>query len=167
MLKSPAVCAGATPDLLSETVSENGCGQGHIIRQWYIDADGSGDWEIGEARCEQKIYITGDDQFDPHSIKWPIHYTGEVLPGVNLECDADDDLVEFESDIAMNPVFSCSAGSVNDAPVWCSTACGLVGYSMEPQTVVASDAIEEEKNSNLLKIGLMVLHVQDVMKLLV
>jgi len=135
-----AVCLGATPDLLSETVSENGCGQGHIIREWFIDADGSGDWELGEARCEQKIYVTGEDQFDPHSIKWPLHYTGEVLPGVNIECDSDDDLVEFDADIAMNPVFSCSAGSVNDVPVWCSTACGLVGYSMEPQTVVASDA---------------------------
>ena len=135
-----AVCVGSSADLLSETVSEDGCGQGYIIREWFIDADASGTWELGEARCEQKITITGEDKFDPHSIKWPIHYTGETLPGVNIECDPDDDLVEFDANIAMNPVFSCSAGTVNDAPVWCSTACGLVGYSMEPQTVVASDA---------------------------
>ena len=138
-----AVCENGTPDMLHETINETGCGTGTIIREWWIDRDGSGDLTQGDAYCEQKITILPSDgkAFDPYTIKWPIHYTGEVFEGVNFECDDDGEFNEFEGErVPMGDVFSCSSADLEDRPVWCDSPCGLVGYSVEEETVVASDA---------------------------
>jgi len=142
-----AVCAGATPDLLSETANVDGCGLGTVIREYWIDIDGSEDLTQGDAYCKQTITVVRGDEaiFDPHSIRWPIHYTGELLEGINYECDPEDedgeDFETFDNELVpMGDVFACSSGDTPEVPVWCNTACGLVGYSLQVDTVVASDA---------------------------
>ena len=138
-----AVCEGGTPDLLSEKVNETGCGTGTIIREWWIDRDGSGDLTQGDAYCEQKITILPSEgkAFDPLTIKWPRHYTGEIFEGINFECDADGELKQFDGEqVPMGDVFACSSADLEDRPVWCDSPCGLIGYSVEEETVVASDA---------------------------
>ena len=137
-----AVCAGASALQIGEdVVIEDGCGTGQILREYIIDQDGDGAHTSGEPRCTQTIIVTGEGAFDPMTIKWPIHYNGEVEEGINLECDSDDELVVFEDvDVPMNPIFTCSAGTVTDAPLWCDNPCGLVGFSVEDETVTASDA---------------------------
>jgi len=138
-----AVCEGGSPDMLSETVNETGCGTGTVIREWWIDRDASGDLTQGDAYCEQRITILPAEgrAFDPFTIKWPIHHTGEILEGVNLECDDDGVFQEFNGEpVPMGDVFACSSAELTDVPVWCDTPCGLIGFSVEEETVVASDA---------------------------
>lgn len=138
-----AVCEGGTPDLYSETFNETGCGTGGVIREWWIDKDGDGVLSSGDAYCEQTITILPGEEhaFDPYTIKWPVHYTGEVYEGINLECDDEGELRTFDGEkVPMGDVFACSSADLDIAPVWCSSPCGLVGYSVEEETVVASDA---------------------------
>ncbi len=138
-----AVCEGGAPDLLSETYNETGCGTGSITREWWIDRDASGDLTTGDAYCEQTITIlpTEEHAFDPYTIKWPVHYTGEIYEGINIECDTSGAVRQFDGEqVPMGDVFACSSADLEDAPVWCSSPCGLVGYSVEEETVVASDA---------------------------
>ncbi len=138
-----AVCEGGTPDMLSETINETGCGTGTIIREWWIDRDASGDLTQGDAYCEQTITIlpSEGEAFDPLTIKWPRHYTGEVFEGINFECDDDGEFQQFDNErVPMGDVFSCSSAELEDRPYWCDSPCGLVGFSVEEETVVASDA---------------------------
>jgi hypothetical protein len=137
-----AVCDGASSLLIGEEVLENGCGTGQILREYIIDQDGDGAHSEGEPRCTQTVTVSGtDDAFDPLTIKWPIHYNGEVEEGINLECDPDGDLAVFEDiDVAMGAVQACSSNVIAEPPVWCDNPCGLVGFSLEQDTIVASDA---------------------------
>ncbi len=138
-----AVCDGATATQLGEdVVVENGCGTGQIIREYIIDQDGDGAHSDGEPRCTQTITVEGTaDAFDPLTIKWPIHYNGEVEEGINLECDPDDELATFDDiDVQMGAVQTCSSNVPADPPVWCDNPCGLVGFSLEVEEVLASDA---------------------------
>jgi len=122
----------------------DGCGEGQIFRTWYIDFDEDGEWDEEEASCNQVITVINDSSFDPYSIKWPKHFTGEVFEGINLECEEDDDgeknVVSLDVTVSMGDVFTCSATDPGISPVWCNTSCGLVGLSSEVDTVVASDA---------------------------
>ena len=86
------------------------------------------------------ITVTNASSFDPYSLKWPKHYTGEIMSGKNIECNDDDEVIEFDAEIPMGGVFTCSATDPGDAPAWCNTSCGLVGVSAEIDTVTAGDA---------------------------
>ena len=159
-----AVCESATPDLWKEEMTDNGCGTGFMTREWWIDNDGDGELGSGDAYCKQKITIEADDatRFDPYTIKWPKHYTGEYLDGVNLECgdaeivtrrdeygkvigtDTVPTVVVFEDyKVPMGDVFACASGETGEVPVWCNSPCGLVGYSVETEEVIASDACKK------------------------
>ncbi len=127
--------------LLAETDNNLGCGSGTIIREWYIDLDASGDLSGGDGYCEQIVTIDAEvDRFDPYTIKWPKHYDGSLFDGYNYECEVDESVEQEPTIVLMGQPFTCMSGLVDEIPVWCDTDCGLVGYSVESDTVVASDA---------------------------
>ncbi len=117
----------------------NSCGAGQIFRVWYIDTNQNGEFDEDESSCNQVITVTSSTAFDPYGIKWPKHYTGETLDGVNLECNSDDELIEQGALVSMGEVMECTS-AVTLAPLWCASDCGLIGVSMEVDTVEAGDA---------------------------
>ena len=127
--------------LLNEQKGSNVCAGGQVIREWYVDSDNSGDFNTGDAYCRQVISVKTDSKFDPYTIKWPKHYDDGEQDGVNLECNADGKITVTSSvTVSMGSSASCMPDEVSDEPVWCDTDCGLVGYSMEQDTIRASDA---------------------------
>ncbi len=126
--------------LLNEQKGANVCAGGQVVREWYVDNDNSGDFNTGDAYCRQVISVKTDAKFDPYTIKWPKHYDDGELDGINLECDADDKVASTPTVVSMGSSAACMPDEVTDEPVWCDTDCGLVGYSMEQDTVRASDA---------------------------
>jgi len=144
------ICASdLTVQLLSETGNDLGCGEGTIIREYYIDLDLSGDLSGGDGYCEQLITVDpATDGFDPFTIKWPKHFDGTVFNGVNLECNVALDGVDSAPvTIQMGDPFTCTAGMQDVKPAWCETACGLIGFSVESDTVSAGDACLKIINS--------------------
>ncbi len=135
------ICGDELPLLFTDTNEFiDDCGDGQIFRIWYLDDNDNGELDEGETSCNQLVTVTNPTQFDPFTIKWPKHYTGEVLPGTNIECDPDDEIVEQDINVSMGDVFSCAATDPGDVPLWCNTSCGLVGMSAEIDTVTAGDA---------------------------
>ena len=126
--------------LLNEQKGPNVCAGGQVIREWYVDNDASGDFNTGDAYCRQVISVRADAKFDPYTIKWPKHYDDGAIDGINLECNSDGKQIETQTVVSMGPAAACMPDEVSDEPVWCDTDCGLVGYSMEQDTVRASDA---------------------------
>jgi len=103
--------------------------------------DGSGDFSTGDPFCVQKFKIDEGLEFDPYQIKWPLHYDGSSVIGINLECDEEGEIEKTEGHrVAMNEVFNCSVVGVDDEPYWCPEDCGLVGVNYELDTIRASDA---------------------------
>ena len=140
-LGSNSFCGGELSlDFIDDSEFLNDCGEGQIFRIWFIDDNGNDSLDIDEDFCNQVIAVNNDTRFDPFTIKWPKHHTGEVFDGINLECDSDNELQEQPTSVVMGDVFSCSAGEISEIPVWCNTTCGLVGVSAEVDTVEASDA---------------------------
>jgi hypothetical protein len=127
-------------ELLSESRSNGVCDGGDVVREWYIDLDRSGDFTAGDAFCSQIVSVSTSSLFDPNSIKWPKHHDGSEIAGVNLECNDDNELTEVPATISMGEAFTCVPDETLDEPVWCDTDCGLVGYTMESDTIFASDA---------------------------
>ena len=136
-------CTGETAYevlLLNEERGSNVCAGGQVIREWYVDNDLNGEFNAGDAYCRQIISVSSTDNFDPYTIKWPKSYDDGEVDGINLECDADGKVTETDVTVSMGASASCTPDIVTDAPVWCDTDCGLVGYSMESDTIRASDA---------------------------
>ena len=127
-------------ELLSESRSNGVCDGGQVVREWFIDIDKSGDFTAGDAFCTQIVSVNTSSLFDPNTIKWPKHHDGSQIAGVNLECDDDNELTELPLTVAMGDPFSCVPDETIDEPVWCDTDCGLIGYTMESDTILASDA---------------------------
>jgi len=125
---------------VDENEFSDACGEGQVFRIWYLDQNNNDSLDVNEVNCNQVINVTNTTPFDPFSIKWPKHYTGEVIAGKNLECDEDDNLVEFSASIPMGEVFACAVTDPGDFPLWCNTSCGLVGVSSDIDTVTAGDA---------------------------
>jgi hypothetical protein len=125
---------------VDESELVDGCGEGQIVRVWFLDKNEDGIKGEAEQSCTQLVTVINTTLFDPYTIKWPQHYTGEVLAGVNLECDPENEVQEFPQDVEMGDAFSCSAADVGDIPVWCNAVCGLVGVSSETDTIEAGDA---------------------------
>ncbi len=118
------------------------CGNEKIIKEWYIDNDGSGDLTAGDSYCEQEISISAEGGFDPYTIKWPKHMDGSVEEGMNLECENDEVRTFLNHPVVMgDPVECVPEFTIEDIkPIWCESSCGLVGYSLEQDTIRTSDA---------------------------
>ncbi len=119
------------------------CGNETVIKEWFIDNDGSGDLSPGDAFCQQEITISAEGGFDPYTIKWPKHMNGQIEDGLNIECNDDNEAKIFvDHPVAMgDPVECIPEFTIEDIkPVWCETSCGLVGYSLEQDTIATSDA---------------------------
>ncbi len=127
-------------ELLSESRSNGVCDGGQVVREWFIDIDRSGDFSTGDAFCTQIVSVNTSTLFDPNTIKWPKHHDGSQIAGVNLECNDDNELTEGPVTVTMGDAFACVPDETLDEPVWCDSDCGLVGYTMESDTILASDA---------------------------
>ncbi len=130
--------------LADESTVGGNCGDGKIIKEWYIDLDDSGDLTAGDSYCKQTLNIGDAAGFDPLTIKWPKHYNGQTEVGVNLECHPTTDVstLFINHDVIMGEVVDCVPDFDIDEnkPVWCGSDCGLVGYSVETDTIRSSDA---------------------------
>ncbi len=116
--------------------SLNSCGAGRVIRIWST-TDPSGK----VTSCPQIITVQNENVFDPLSIRWPIHYKGG-LPGTGVRLEPkDDECVEIPaSDINFGPVLSCVDEDPACTPEYKeSDACGLVGISMDADTIFQAD----------------------------
>ena len=136
-------CTGETAYevlLLNEERGNNVCAGGQVVREWYVDNDLNGEFNAGDAYCRQIISVSSTANFDPYTIKWPKNYDDGQVEGINLECNAEGKVIETEVTVSMGGSAACTPDIVNDAPFWCDTDCGLVGYSMESDTIRASDA---------------------------
>ncbi len=146
-LLTPAMLGASCPrenpievELLGESRSTNVCAGGQVVREWFIDLDHSGDFSSGDPFCTQIVSVAADDSFDPYTIKWPKYYDDKSVSGVNVECNDEGEVVETPSSVSMGETSVCVPDEVIDIPVWCDTNCGLVGYTMDSDTIIASDA---------------------------
>ncbi len=129
-------------ELASVTDETGNCGNQKIIKEWFIDADGSGDLTPGDSYCEQIITISDSETFDPYTIKWPKHLNGQTEQGFNIECDDDEAKIFLNHPVYMGDALDCVPDFDVDElkPVWCGSDCGLVGYSLDQETISSSDA---------------------------
>jgi PKD repeat protein len=129
--------------MIQETELSGACGVDQIIREWYIDRDGSGEFSSGDPFCQQIILIDlSEVGIDPYSIKWPRHFNGEIHIGRNLECDDENEVrVTDDVSIEMGAVQICSISEEDyGEPVWCVSECSLIASSVEQDTIFSSDA---------------------------
>jgi len=122
-------------ELLNESATDGVCAGGTITREWYIDVDGSGGYNPGDSYCLQRLLIDGGTAFDPYTIKWPKSYDGAVSVGVDLHCDEEGNVTEERAAVYMGDPLQCNPENSQFMPSWCESACNLVGYSMEVDTV--------------------------------
>ena len=135
------VCGTSPAELVSQSEFTNSCGNGDIIQEWYIDTDDQTGFTEGDERCIQIISVNeGPGQFDPYTIKWPRHMDGTLMQGINLEC-AEDTVYMENIDVQMGEAMNCipSFDSESDQAVWCAPSCALVGYTVDVDTIEASD----------------------------
>ncbi len=149
LVEGPKMIGGACEgerqfEILSEeNTSGSACGAGTMIREYYIDRDGSGGVSSGDPYCQQIITIKdGAGSLNPYTIKWPRHHDGTVLEGINLECNSEGEVELFEDvSVAMGDVVTCVPDEdTGEIPTWCDTDCGLVGITTDIDSVFVSDA---------------------------
>ena len=134
------ICGQSAIQLASETELVNDCGNGDILREWFIDADDSRDLSDGDPLCIQIISVTdGPGQFDPYSIKWPKHMDDSSLVGINIECSGDSIYME-NIQVPMGSSMNCIPSFDSDQAIWCDPLCSLVGYSIDVDTIEAAEA---------------------------
>lgn len=124
-------------EIASERRIDGACGAAQIIVEWFLDLDQSGDPTFGDAFCTQNVQIeTEGEVLKPETIKWPQHYTGETFSGINIECDSLGSIIETEQDVQMAQPLECVPGiDESEGPVWCDSDCGVVGTSVEVDTL--------------------------------
>jgi hypothetical protein len=149
--------AAGTADLLGYEIDyDDQCGYGAITGTWGYDADGDGEADLF---CETGFPIFPRVPFDPRSIKWPPHFTGEEYLGINVEC-VDGERVEtrgYRNELFGSPAdplrqeelgstriplvitmpghLDCADAGDLCAPEWDDPDCGLVGWSLSVDTV--------------------------------
>ncbi len=131
-------------ELLRESRENDACLGGSVIREWYIDVDGNNTYETNEPYCKQVVTVSSEDSFNPYSIKWPKHFDGQSIAGINIEY-VNEEIVEVPSSVHMGDALECTPSddleeSNQFVPIWCDTDCGLVGISAETDTITAGDA---------------------------
>ena len=117
---------------LRRVQSQNGCGQGSVSIEYYIDLDGSNDLSLDDPFCKSIISLNNGEVFDPISIRWPASVTGETVTGKRINSDGST-----ESDVTIQLGNSVSCLNTNEIiyPSWCSASCGLVGTAYEDEIV--------------------------------
>ncbi len=126
---------------LSNSIGSLSCPGDTQINQWYIDANGNENFDQGETACDQRLTIDEDLLFDPTSIHWPAHRDGASVEGKNIECNDEGEAVEMVQTVNMFDAFNCNADTFTEVqPYWCVLDCGLIGISVEIDTIQASDA---------------------------
>jgi len=130
------------PTLITEIEEGTTCANTTMIREWYIDINGNGIVDGQDPTCIQLVTIDANlTTLDPYTIKWPMNYDGTTVEGTNIECNDDGEPVETSLDnIQMGNPMECIAGADLPEPVWCHTDCGIIGRSVELDTIVSSDA---------------------------
>jgi len=133
-----------TAELFREIRDNVACFGGTVIREWYIDLNNNSAYENTEPFCRQVVTVSSEDSFDPNSIKWPKHFDGSTIDGINIEY-IDGETVEVPASISMGEALKCTPSNDDEdqnefIPVWCGTDCGLVGISSETDTITAGDA---------------------------
>ena len=104
------------------------CGVGTLAIEWAaLDDDGR---EISRTVCTYPVANPDGVVFDPRKIKWPKHYDGRRLDGINKEC-YQGEIQTSDTEVDMGPIFTCAANEVLDEPVWCQTSCTLILSSYE------------------------------------
>jgi hypothetical protein len=139
------------------------CYEGTITRTWTDNISG--------VQCVQILTITGDQgdtQFDPKSIKWPLHNTGETLEergiptGEIIIYDENThgvcnrytyaEYATYRSSLSysilrdiyrgctMDDAFECTIGGTNE-PTWTDPTCGLVGMTSSDEEFTFNDGV--------------------------
>ena len=162
------ICSTPELEYSDEFNVDDLCFKGTISRTWTI-VDSS-----PKVTCVQTITIDATDNggdnslFDPKSIKWPLHHTGQSLEesGLNTQWisirdkDAHDICRDFTYDnyetfrkltdpsfdieeeileeCGMNEKFICELGDTEE-PTWEDPACGLVGKTFDDQVFKFGD----------------------------
>jgi len=130
------------PEVASERRVNGACGAAEIFVEWYLDLDNSGDPTFGDPMCTQVVRVETEGQIlDPTTIKWPTSRTGETVRGINIECDSFGIARERFTEITLPPALTCIPDlDQMDGPVWCDSDCGIVGVSVETDTIVSQES---------------------------
>jgi len=128
------------PLLYNDVKIESNCYNATIQRNWYFDIDENGSIDsTDQAGCAQTIYVENNNVFDPYTIKWPKHYTGEIQLGTNLECE-NHVVQEVKKNIPMGDPLRCVPDVDSQEPVWCESHCGLLALTVETDTLYTDDS---------------------------
>ena len=104
------------------------CGAGSLAIEWAaLDDEGR---EISRTVCTYPVVNPDGLVFNPKNIKWPKHYNGQTVDGINKECH-DGEIEIMDTEIEMGEIFTCAADETLDVPVWCRTSCTLILSSYE------------------------------------
>ncbi|MEE9374629.1 MAG: T9SS type A sorting domain-containing protein [Saprospiraceae bacterium] len=145
------------PDLVweDEYQVDDLCFKGKILRTWTIENSSP------KITCVQTIYINntdngGDDsKFDPKTIKFPLHHTGQTLADAKFNKlwvvikkeDAHnvcrDSYTATDKDLkecTMRDAFICEIGNATE-PTWTDPKCGLVGKTFEDQVIEFGEGV--------------------------
>ena len=115
------------------------CGTGRIIRSWYFDQNHDGIVDLGEPHmCDQEIFMDGQ-KFDPTSIKWPKHYTGDWVRGIHRTTDESGYCQEKAAQVDLGDAVNCTDEIELCAPEWASVDCGLIGHNVDIDTIYAGN----------------------------
>ena len=130
------------PQIASERRINGACGAAEVFVEWFLDLDDSGDPTFGDPMCTQVIRIeTEGEILDPTTIKWPTSRTGELVRGINIECDSFGIPRETYTEITLPPAMDCVPDLAEmDGPVWCDSDCGIVGVSVQTDTIVSQES---------------------------
>ncbi len=111
------------------------CGRGRVERAWYYDMNYNGEIdEDDQHMCSQSIYLTAHT-FDPTSIKWPSHYTGDWVSGIHVEKDSYGFCTEKPHEIQLPSPLNCADDIELCTPEWQDVTCGLIGYNVDVDTL--------------------------------
>ena len=129
-------------EIASERRIEGACGAATIVIEWFLDEDDSGDPTFGDPFCTQIVEVETEGQvLKPETIKWPQHRTGETFEGLNIECDSVGVSFETPQTVSVSEALSCIPEiSETEGPVWCDSDCGVVGTSVETDTLFTDDS---------------------------
>jgi len=83
-------------------------------------------------QCAIQINYNSGEQFDPLTIKWPVHIDGSTQEVVLRQCVDNQIIVSSESNkIVLAELSACEGVYEIVEPSWCQVSCNLIGLSHE------------------------------------